>query len=49
MRDNDVTGAMLLELCAHDAAGLEELGITSKLHVSKLRTSLKALPAPAGA
>lgn len=39
---NEVDGAMLLE-CEKDAEALGELGITSKLHISKIRGSLKML------
>jgi len=42
VRANDVNGAMLLEVQG-DAEALAELGITSKLHVSKIRSSLKTL------
>jgi hypothetical protein len=35
-----VNGAMLLEVHS-DAETLAELGITSKLHISKIRSSLK--------
>ena len=44
LRANDVNGAMLLE-CERDDEALSELGITSRLHISKLRTSLKAATA----
>ena len=39
-----VAGAMLLE-CEGDDAALAELGITSRLAVGKLRSSLRALAA----
>ncbi|KAL1515136.1 hypothetical protein AB1Y20_004197 [Prymnesium parvum] len=44
LREHDVSGAMLLEL-EKDAEALAELGISSKLHVSKLRSSLRTLVA----
>lgn len=42
IRRHDVTGPMLLEL-EQDAEALKELGISSKLHISKIRSSLKSL------
>lgn len=39
--ENDVTSAMLQDLIAHD--GLEELGITSKLHQAKVRSHISSI------
>ena len=41
LRSNEVTGAMLLDLI-DDTHALDELGITSRLHVSKVRTTLRS-------
>ena len=41
IRANEVTGAMLLDLI-DDTQALDELGITSRLHISKVRTTLKS-------
>ena len=43
IKANEVTGAMLLELI-DDTQALDELGITSRLHISKVRTTLKSHP-----
>ena len=40
IREHDVSGAMLLEV-EKDAEALAELGVASKLHISKIRSSLK--------
>lgn len=42
LEKHEVTGAMMLEVVKDDAA-LAELGITSKLHASKLRARLKSM------
>lgn len=42
IRQNEVTGRMLLEL-EKDSEAMKELGVSSKLHMSKIRSAMKGL------